>query len=232
MDLVKRDCDIKMELIPKGAGWLHVHLNIGEDNLVFIVSSALGDRFEKLLRVMYHLYPENNDPEFEDDIYSWDAVCELTDNGYEVVDIVERVTEEKMPCVCRDVPYMGDFVWDEEGSESKWVIEREPTLDTDFTIKIKITIDRDETSNYCYEVKYKDFCYAIAKACTETIKNFGVLGYHHSTYEEDIPLRYFLFLKAIALDRLDLLELTELEQEKYALTSSLEKELELLLFDM
>ena len=67
MDLVKRDCDIKMELIPKGAGWLHVHLNIGEDNLVFIVSSALGDRFEKLLRVMYHLYPENNDPEFEDD---------------------------------------------------------------------------------------------------------------------------------------------------------------------
>ena len=48
MDLVKRDCDIKMELIPKGAGWLHVHLNIGEDNLVFIVSSALGDRFEKL----------------------------------------------------------------------------------------------------------------------------------------------------------------------------------------
>ena len=106
-----------------------------------------------------------------------------------------------------------------------------PTTETDFNIKIRLKYSHEEAER-CYEVRYKDLCYAIAKACTETLKKFGILGYHHSTYEEDIPLRYFLFLKAVALDRLDLLKLDNVEEERFAVTSSFEKEMELLLFDM
>ena len=38
-ELKKRDCDIRMKLVPYGAGWTDVYLDIGEDNLYFIISS-------------------------------------------------------------------------------------------------------------------------------------------------------------------------------------------------
>ncbi len=233
VELEKCDCDVKMELIPRGAGWIHVHLTIGEESMAFVISSAMGDRFSKLLRVMYHLHPENNDPEFEEDIYCWEGLCEWSDSKseYEIVKIVQRVEDEKYPYTIQEIPYKAEFCWDEEGADCNWVIERKPTTETDFNIKIRLKYSDEETER-CYEVRYKDFCYAIAKACTETLKKFGILGYHHSTYEEDIPLRYFLFLKAVALDRLDLLKLDNVEEERFAVTSSFEKEMELLLFDM
>ena len=233
LELEKRDCNIKMELIPRGAGWIHVHLTIGGECIGFVISSAMGERFSKLLRVMYHLYPDNNDPEFADDIYCWEGLCKRNDSTgeYEVVKIVERIEGEPFPYTMIEIPHKAEFYWDQEGADCSWIIEREPTEDTDFAIEIRLKYS-DEDHERCYEVQYKDFCYAIAKACTETLKRFGIFGYHHSTYEEDIPMRYFLFLKAVALGRLDLLKLNDVEEERFAVTSSFEKEMELLLFDM
>lgn len=232
-ELKKRDCNIQMNLIPRGAGWLHMHLHIGDEKIGFVISSALGDRFERLLRLMYHLYPDNNDPEFEENVYCWQGLCKWSDDkdDYEVVKIVERITDEPYPHTFRDIPWKAELCWDAEGSDCQWVIEREPTLETDFNIKLHIKYS-DEENERCYEVRYKDFCYAISKACTEVIKTHGIMGYHQSTYEEDIPLRYLLYLKAIALDKLDWLRLQDVEDEQWAYSSNFEKEMELLLFDM
>ena len=224
--LKKRDCGISMKLVPYGAGWTDVYLNIGEDKLYFIISAVLGDTFTDLLRVLYFLHPENNDPEHEENyIDCWEGLIE----NNEVVEIAERI--DKCPCTIRPIPKKGEFIWDEEGSESKWVIEREPTLDTDFDIRISIDICRDETEHYEYTVRYKDFCYAVAKTCTEVLKSHGIYGYHHSIYQDDMHLRYLLFIKSAALDNFEARELTDMG-DKNGEGSSFEKEIELLMFDM
>ena len=121
--------------------------------------------------------------------------------------------------------------WDEEGSSSHWVFTREPTEDEDFELQIDICLRRGDEKNFSYKVRYKDFCYAVAKTCTEVIKSYGIYGYHHSTYEDDINLRHFLFVKAVALDCLDIRKLTD-NGDGLGESSSFEKEMELLMFDM
>jgi hypothetical protein len=104
-------------------------------------------------------------------------------------------------------------------------------LDTDFNIKISIDINRNESKHYEYNVRYKDFCYAVAKTCTEVLKTHGIYGYHHSIYEDDMHLRYLLFIKSVALNNFEARELTDMG-DKNGEASSFEKEIELLLFDM
>ena len=225
-NLKKRDCGISMKLVPYGAGWTDVYLNIGEDKLYFIISSVLGDTFTDLLRILYFLHPENHDPENEENFI--DCWWGLVEND-EVVEIAERI--DKCPCTIRPIPKKGEFSWDEEGSASKWIIEREATLDTDFDIKISIDICRDETKHYEYNVRYKDFCYAVAKTCTEILKSHGIYGYHHSIYQDDMHLRYLLFIKSVALDNFEARALTDMG-DKNGEGSPFEKEIELLMFDM
>lgn len=225
-ELKKRDCGISMKLVPYGAGWTDVYLNIGGDNLYFIISSVLGDTFTDLLGILYYLHPENHDPENEEKyVDCWEGLIE----NDEVVEIAERI--DKCPCTIRPIPKRGEFSWDEEGSASKWIIERDTTLDTEFDIKISIDICRDETKHYEYIVRYKDFCYAVAKTCTEVLKSHGIYGYHHSIYEDDMHLRYLLFIKSVALDNFEVRELTDMG-DKNGESSPFEKEVELLLFDM
>lgn len=224
--LKKRDCGISMKLVPYGAGWTDVYLNIGGDNLYFIISSVLGNTFTDLLGILYHLHPDNHDPESEEKyVECWWGLVE----NDEVVEIAERI--DKCPCTIRPIPKRGEFSWDEEGAESKWVIERDATTDTDFNIKISIDICRGEDKHYEYNVRYKDFCYAVAKTCTEVLKSHGIYGYHHSICEDDMHLRYLLFIKSVALDNFEARELTDMG-EKNGESSSFEKELELLIFDM
>lgn len=225
-ELKKRDCGIEMKIVPYGAGWTDVYLNIGEDNLYFIISAMDGGTFTDLLRVLYFLHPENDDPENEENfIDCWEG---LVEHG-EVVKIVERI--DKCPCTVRAIPKKGEFSWDEEIAVSNWAIEREPTLDADFDIKLSIDICRNESRHYEYNVRYKDFCYAVAKACTEVLKSHGIYGYHHSIYQDDMHLRYLIFIKCVALDNFEARSLTDMG-DKNGESTPFEKEMELLSFDM
>ena len=99
-------------------------------------------------------------------------------------------------------------------------------------LKIRIDIFRDATESHCYVVRYADFCYAVAKACTETLKMHGFFGYHHATFTQDMSVRYLLFLKSIALGNFEARELTFYKEKERGETCSFQKEMELLLFDM
>lgn len=121
--------------------------------------------------------------------------------------------------------------WDEEGSFSQWIFTREPTENEDFELQIDICIQRNEEKRYTYKVRYRDFCYAVAKTCTEVLKSHGIYGYHCSTYEDDINFRQLLFIKAVALDCLDIRELNDMG-EGLGESTPFDKELELILFDM
>ena len=63
------------------------------------------------------------------------------------------------------------------------------------------------------------------------LKSHGIYGYHHSIYQDDMHLRYLLFIKSVALDNFEARVLTDMG-DKNGEGSPFEKEIELLLFDM
>lgn len=193
---------MEMKLVPYGAGWTDVHFKIGDDNLYFIITSVWGDQFSRLLEVLYCLHPDQHDPQYVHVVDFWD-----------------------------ETPQKIELNWDEEGSSSHWSFLRLPSETEDFQVQIDICIRRDEEKHYSYQVRYQDFCYAVAKTCTEVLKSHGIYGYHHSTYVDDLNLRHLLFVKAVALDCFDARTLTWFE-EGLGEGTDFEKELELLLFDM
>ena len=80
----------------------------------------------------------------------------------------------------------------------------------------------------------RDLCYAIGKAATSVIKKYGFYGYHFSTGWDDIQsdlinINQLVFFKAYALNAMEARTLKEVD---HGFTSSFEKELELLLFEM
>lgn len=231
MELNKRSCELEINLVPRGAGWTDVYFNIGEDKLHFIISFNDGDPFSKLLEVLYYLHPEQHDPQINNDVDYWDGVCEYIGGEYKVVKIVEHCND--CPAVIRSIPHKAELHWGEEcWSYSHWTFTREPTEDRDFELQIDIHLSRDEEEErFSYKVRYKDLCYAVAKTCTEVLKSHGIYGYHHSTYTDDINLRHLLFIKAAALDCLEIRKPTFVG-DTYRTTTSFKDELELLLFDM
>ncbi len=202
MKLKKRDCDIKMRVVPYGGGWTDVHLDICGDSHYFIISYAFSNQFNDLLALLYKLHPDNFRDESED-------FSEL--------------------CVCQGSACKGSFTWDEEGAYSEWSLERIPDENTDFMLKMHIE-HHDKT--FEYSVLYKDFCYAVAKACTEMLKEYGFGGYHYSTYTQDMNIRHLLFIKSVALGSFDALELTCYKEKGHGETTDFKKELKLLTFDM
>ncbi len=230
MKLTKRDCGMEIKLVPYGAGWTDVYFNINGDNLYFIITSVWSAQFSKLLEVLYYLHPNQNDPKRnEHDVDYCDGVCEDINGESKVVKIVKRC--EECPATIRPIPHKAKFHWDEEGSSSDWFFTREPTEAEDFKLQIDICIRRGEEKHYSYEVRYKDFCYAVAKTCTQVLKSHGIYGYHHSTYVDDINLSHLLFIKAVALDCMEVRALKN-NGEGLGESTSFKKEIKLLLFDM
>lgn len=233
MELKRRDCGIKMRLVPYGGGWTDVYADFGDGEIYFIISFLGSNSFETLMKALYHLYPENPDPEEAYDLVECkEGICQQIDGEYVVTKIVDRTSSEDLPCVVQDIPWKASFDWYEEIDGSKWIIERLPTTDTAFNVHVHIEIHRSEVKEYDYTVKYEDLCYAVADACTKALKKHGFWGYHKATYDQDMNIRYLLFLKSIALGNIEARELTYYDEKGEGETADFNKELELLLFDM
>ncbi len=233
MRLVKRNCPVKMRLVPYGGGWTDVYVDFGDGELYFIISDGMGDDFDSLMKSLYYLYPNQDDP-FEMCNFV-DCKCGKLENvdGELVVTRIVDYSDEDEGRIERDVPWKADFEWCEEGASSCWKLERVPDLNESFILKVSIDVFRDEKKHYEYEIAYEDMCYAVADACTKAIKKHGFWGYHYSTHYKDMNLRYLLFLKSIALKNMEARELKPSSDEnKCGEISDLQKELELLLFDM
>lgn len=230
MKLEKRNCGIKIRLAPYGGGWTDVYADFGDGELYFIISYISEDSFETLMKALYHLYPENCDPEdayglLENKI----GVCEYIGGEYVTTRIANDIEEKD---ITREIPWKASFSWNAENSYSNWTLERIPNEATSFMLKISIDVCSNETAHYEYEVPYADMCYAVAAACTETIKTHGFWGYHYATYNADMNLRYLLFLKSIGLGNMEARELTFYDEQGKGESSSFNKEIDLLLFDM
>ena len=233
MQLEKRDCGIKMWLVPYGGGWTDLYADFGDGELYFIISNVMNSGFSDLMRALYYLYPAHGSPGSVGDIIDYKTgICEHINGEYVVTKIVDESELTEQPFVARDIPWRAHFSWEEEGAESRWVLERNANEEEAFQVRLHIEIDRSELKTYDYQFRYEDLCYAVADACTKALKKHGFLGYYSSTYVEDIPVRYLLFLKAVALGAKEACELTYHKGKSEGETSDFSKEIELLLFDM
>lgn len=205
MTIQKRDCGIKMKFRELKAGWLYMEFDIENKHFEFKSSYCLGNGIEDLISIIYNLNPKRQGFEYDDRINS-------TDN---------------------DIPISAQVSLCEEGSWINWKFEREDTKEIDCNLTIYLTVDRGgdgEEQNYKFIVRYKDFCYALAKACTEMLKGYGIVGYWQSYWRQGFPLREFLEIKAIALD--DFSYIDTVYDENNGERSNLNKEIEFLLLDM
>jgi hypothetical protein len=232
MNLQKRDCPLEIELVPRGAGWTHVYLTTGGKRIKFVITNVMGEQFSDLVRILYLFTPDQNDS---------DRICNLVeytegDFTFQPGEAPEGSTNDPQSASTVhfiEIPHTAEFIWNEEPSFSRWILEREPNLDTDFAVKLHIEIQRyeDGEATYDFEFRYKDLCYAVAKACTKVLKEYGFWGYHVSTYHEEFCIHHLLFLKAVVLDCLDVREWTQ-HLSGHGEVTRIEDEIELLLFDM
>lgn len=209
MELQKRDCNIKVHIEPLGAELLAVSFDFGDKKLEYTPSTVMGGQFGEFVCALYTLYHENNNERY-------DGHCEWNKREYHTNDNHEI----QATTVTVD--------WDGEGTYM--IIEMTKPLDGD-TILLRSSMDYGKTYHE-YSVNDRDFCYAVAKACTEAIKEFGFYGYRYSTESEPIKIHQLLFLKAYALGNMDARDLIVVDEGLDCCKSDFKKELELLLFDM
>lgn len=209
MKLQKRNCPIKAVIEPLGAELLAVTFDFGDRKLEYTPSTAMGDQFGEFVCALYTLYYEKNNDRF-------DGHNERNSREY------HTNSDHKIQATTVTVD------WDSEGTFMR--LEMTKKLDGD-TILLRASMDYGKTYQE-YSVNDRDFCYAVAKACTEAIKKFGFYGYHYSTESEPIKIHQLLFLKAYALGNMDARDLIVVDEGLDCCKTNFEKEMELLLFDM
>jgi hypothetical protein len=207
MKLKKRDCPIKIKLFPTGSQYLGVDFDFYGEKLYFNPSSVMSGQFGDFLSALYTLFlDENTDPEWSQRRY----------HSYEDHEIYAVTTTVE---------------WDNEGQVMKTEITRTYATDTDKDVLLKATTDYGETYKI-FHLNFKDLCYAVAKACTEALKDYGFFGYRYSTEYDWFKIHQLLFIKAYALDDTESRELIATDSYKQCFKTDFEKEMELLLFDM
>ena len=207
--LRKRDCDVKIKLTPSGTQYLHFMIDVKGEVFEFLPSSVMGEQFGAVISAVYTLFTEGYDGHSE-----WHDREYLSDENHLIHTIVTKVA------------------WDSEGDNIDIIFSRrliETYNENDFT---EIEIKSYESPIKKFTVNTKDLCYAIAKACTEVLKQYGFYGYRYSTEYDTFNLHQLLYIKAFALSNFDARKLSPIDESDWAMCTSFEKEIELLLFDM
>ena len=208
-ELKKRDCDIKIKLTPSGTQYLHFEMDIQGDHLDFLPASTMGDQFGAVVSALYTLFHEKEDMHEE-----WRSREHISDENHV---IHRRVTKVE---------------WDNEGDVIDIIMSRKGGIDIDYEDDlIDIEIKNYDEVLKQYTVKTKDLCYAVAKACTEVLKEYGIYGYRYSTEQDYFKIHQLLYIKSFALGNFEARELIS-EENDWVKKTSFEKEIELLLFDM
>ena len=204
MKLEKRDCGIKISLVPCG-GCMSVYFDFYGTKAHFNPHESVSSMFGALLTAVYALFEEEHD--FHDE-WKWRRFHSTKEDG--IYGVSTRVE------------------WDNEGTEMELVF----THFYDAT-EVDIEIERsDKKGKTKITVDSRDLCYAIGKACTDVLKSFGFYGYHFSTEGDHFVLHRLLFMKAYGMNITDVRQLKEMNEWRDTGKTDFAKEMELLLFDM
>ncbi len=235
MNWEKRDCPIKMKLVPYGAGWEDVIIDIQGDHHYYAVSGCLGNGFGGLVESLYVLYPHQNHHQLEERYLSKtaDFIGDFKDGKF----VNLRPKPPDYRGAYYSVPVQAEFLWDEEGHGVSWTLTRPENEDRDFPLSVRLDEWKSCGSNkitksYNYTVAYSDLCYAVGKALTEAMKSHGFTGFYESVWGNDINVRHLCFLKACGMGNPDFFKPKRGKEKGEGDISSFKDEIELLLFDM
>lgn len=207
MELKKRDCPIKIKLFPTGSQYLGVDFDFYGEELYFNPSSVMSGQFGDFLSALYTLFlDERTDPE-------WHQRRHHSYEDHEIYAVTTTVD------------------WDNEGRVMQIEMTRTYATDTDKDVLLKATTDYGETYKI-FHLNFKDLCYAVAKACTEVLKEYGFFGYRYSTEYDWFKMHQLLFIKAYALNNNKVCELIPTDENSWNYKTDFKKEMELFLFDM
>ena len=165
------------------------------------------DKYREICRVLFI-------EDIDDEHTEWGKHEYLSDENHVIHTVVTKVS------------------WDEEGTDINIIFSRKVTYEIDYeNDMLDIEIRSYDDILKKYTLKTKDFCYAVAKACTEVLKKYGFYGYRYSTEYDYFILYQLLYIKCFALGNFEARELTDVD-DSFAQKTSFEKEMELLMFDM
>lgn len=210
--VIREDCPVKFEVLPREAGWADVNCCINAIEFTSYVATIWHTSIPTgLLETAYFfLYYDNRHEEFFVEIEEYEGVFVYND-GNEWADVPEKVR----------------FVWDEEPSIYEWNISFDLQYfhkpDAMLNIIVKRSSD-SENKTYKFNVWLSDFAYAVAKCFTECLKKYGINTYHFYTWTDDINIRQLLVVKAFAIGLLS--------KGDEVLNLNFEDELKLLQLDM
>jgi transposase len=209
--LKKRDCNINIKLTPSGAQYLHFEMSVDGDYFDFLPASTVGVQFGALVSALYKLFIED----IEDENVAWGKHEYLSDENHHIHTVVTKVS------------------WDNEGTDIDIIFSRKISREIDYeNDMMTVEIQSYDEELKKFSVKSKDFCYAVAKACTEALKEYGFYGYRYSTEYDYFILYQLLYIKSFALGNFEARRLSPENENWCAKKTSFEKEIELLLFDM
>jgi hypothetical protein len=230
LKLNKKSYETRIRLTPCSADHMRVHFRIGGDNHYFYPSCVQGDQFSSFLTAVYCLYNEG---------YEYHYLHNRQWKRRFGVEPWEYPWEDGKENYYKSIP----IAWDEEGRIIEVTVSRRSVTEEVFRAGVPDPIKVEfnySNKHYQYEVDGRELCYAIARGYTEAIKKYGFQGYLRSSGLQYIgdyfEIEELLFVKAYALDAMVVRELTEAWRKPRGWTSakssSFEKELKLLLFDM
>ncbi len=220
----RRDCPIKMYYLNEGAGWSRLYADFGSGELQFPIS-YITDEFQTMTEILCKMHPD------------WGYRHDKRSN-------VKFAEDES------DFAMSASWCFEEEPGESVWKLERTGPFDgKNCPMHLSIRHDSelyedehdddDEESdldanvrNYAFNVTWLDLCYAVSDAWTQTLKMNGLLGYFNTNTGAQLSIKQILFLKAHALKAPEYLNLEKDPDLLSFYISDINKDIDLLLFDM
>ena len=227
LKLNKKDPEMRIRLIPLGCDFIRVEFKIGGTVYNFAASGVMGDRFSSFLTSLYCLYEEDD----LEHLHFW----------HRRLDVKEEFPEKqgdgkhsRVASVFFDGERYGYTTVTLARISRSLLPKKEGEPDP---ISISFECRGIKQS---YTVDGRELCYAVARACTETLKKYGFKGYFKSSsgyYLGDVlDIEQLLFIKAYALGAMRVRATDVAWQSprgwEETEASSFEDETELLLFDM
>ena len=211
------DCPVKFTITECEAGWTKLEVEINGEHIDFIISGIWQDKNpSNLLQTAYLFNPFLG------------AFKERMDIDYQMVDEDYKGYS--------DIPLKSEFEWDSEPFSTEWCVYmplaqfevKEPKL----LISIKKDIGSEKYREYSFEIKYKDFCYAVGKCFSDILNKTCMEEYHINSFGDEINLRYLVFAKAYGLglleNQISFMDCFKAHKEAF----SFKEEMEILAMDM
>jgi len=231
MQVVKKEinngCPISFKILETSAGFVNLKCCFGNDSWEAWVDCTEGDGVSSLLEAaaFFSIHSYNN--QF------------LALKSYHTHTVLKK--SEKYGEYVQETPLWLSFKWHEDyySFDDYWmIINKSPNSENKEQQLLEILINRipkteceEERQRYIINVKYKDFCYAVAKCYTDYLKENNIYKYQNDTWNDTINLRHLLIIKAFALGILSE-EIIEEVFPELNYTLSFEAELKLLAMNM